>query len=160
MLEQNTAEVTVASNNTKQYLLKTPIFISGEKLMIQIPSFEPLANPIGPEALSTTILVKGLPIEFSQIQVTVALYRLLGTKNVIAVTYNRAQDNPLGRHDGMASIRCLNAVVYTSWCDRRAIPLLGKQVDFSSYVNSLSCSFLPPTIIAKTSWTIDLCDRS
>jgi hypothetical protein len=52
-LEQNTAEVTVASDNTKQYLLKTPIFICREKVMIQISSSEPSANPSGPEALTT-----------------------------------------------------------------------------------------------------------
>lgn len=33
-LEQNTAEVKVASNATKQYLLQTPIFMCGEKVMI------------------------------------------------------------------------------------------------------------------------------
>jgi hypothetical protein len=31
---------------------------------IQIPATEPAANPHGPEALSTTILVHGLPVEF------------------------------------------------------------------------------------------------
>jgi hypothetical protein len=141
-LEQNTAEVTVASDNTKQYMLMTLIFISGEKVMIQIPSSEPSANPTGPEALTTTILVRGLSIEFSQTQVTVALHRLLGAKNVLTVTYNRAQDDPLGRHDGMASIRCLNAAVYTHWCDRRAVPLLGKHVDFPCTLRALQA--LPP----------------
>jgi hypothetical protein len=142
-LEQNTAEVTVASDNTKQYMLMTPIFISREKVMIQIPSSEPSANPTGPEALTTTILVMGLPIEFSQTKVTVALHRLLGAKNVLTVTYNRAQDDPLGRHDGMASIRCLNAAVYTHWCERRAVPLMGKHVDFALYAKSLTGSSPP-----------------
>jgi hypothetical protein len=53
-LEQNTAEITVVSDATKQYLLQTPIFMSGEKVMIHIPSTKPVANPVGPKALSTT----------------------------------------------------------------------------------------------------------
>jgi hypothetical protein len=57
--------------------------------------------------------VQGLPIEFSQAQITVALHRLLGIKNVLIITFSRAQDDPLGHHDGIAQIRCLNAAVYT-----------------------------------------------
>jgi hypothetical protein len=56
-LEQNTAKMTVASDTTKQYLFQTPIYISGNKVTIQIPSLEPSANRLGPEALTTTILV-------------------------------------------------------------------------------------------------------
>jgi hypothetical protein len=80
---------------------------------IQILTTEPVANPHGPEALSTTILVRGLPVEFSQNQISVAIHRLIGTKNVMTVTFNKAQDDPLGRHDGLAQIRCLNVAVYT-----------------------------------------------
>ena len=40
---------------------------------------------------------------------------LIGPKNVLAVTYDNAQDDELGRHDGTATIRCLNAAVYTHW---------------------------------------------
>jgi hypothetical protein len=48
----------------------------------------------------------------------------------------------------MASIRCLNAAIYTYWCDRRIVPLLGKQIDFASYAKSMSRSSLP-TIAAR-----------
>jgi hypothetical protein len=82
-------------------------------VFIQIPTTKPAANPHGPEALSTTILVRGLPVEFSQNQISVAIHRLIGTKNVMTVTFNKAQDDPLGRHDGLAQIRCLNAAIYT-----------------------------------------------
>jgi hypothetical protein len=47
-LDQDTAEITVASETTKQYLLQTPIFISGVKVSIQIPTTELAANPHGP----------------------------------------------------------------------------------------------------------------
>jgi hypothetical protein len=96
--------------------LKYLVVISGEKVLIQIPSTEPAANPVSPEALSTTILIRGLSIEFSQTHVTIAIHRLLGAKNVFIVTYNRAQDDLLGRHDGMALVICLNAAVYMHWC--------------------------------------------
>jgi hypothetical protein len=78
----------------------------------------------------------------------VAIHRLIGTKNVMTVMFNKAQDDPLGRHDGLAQIRCLNAVVYTHWCDRRAVPLLGKQVDFTPHARSLSGSS-PPAAEAR-----------
>jgi hypothetical protein len=90
--------------------------------------------------------VRGLPIEFSQAQITVAIHRLLGIKNVLTVTFSRAQDDPLGRHDGIAQIRCLNAVVYTHWCERKAVPLLGRQVDFSPHIKSLSGSSTPAAV--------------
>jgi hypothetical protein len=115
---------------------------------IQISTTEPTANPHGPEALSTTILVHGLLVEFSQNQISVAIHHLIGTKNVMTVTFNKAQDDPLGRHDGLAQIRCLNAAVYTHWCDRRAVPLLGKQVDFTPHARSLSGSS-PPAAEAR-----------
>jgi hypothetical protein len=148
-LEQNTAEVTVASDTTKQYLLQTPIYILGNKVVIiQIPSLEPSTNSLGLEALTTTILMRGLPIEFSQTQIIVVLHHLLGTKNVVAVTFNRAQDDPMGRYDGMALIRCLNAAVYTHWYTCRVVPLLGKQVDFVPHAKSIFGSS-PPAMAAR-----------
>jgi hypothetical protein len=60
---QDSAEITVASEATKQYLLQTPILISGERITIKIPAIELAANPQGLDALTTTILVRGLPIE-------------------------------------------------------------------------------------------------
>jgi hypothetical protein len=98
-LEQNTAKVTVVLDTTKQYLLQTSIYILGNKVIIQIPSLEPSANPLGPEALTTTILVRGIPIELFQTQINVVLHRLLGAKNIVVVTFNRAQDDPMGRHE-------------------------------------------------------------
>jgi hypothetical protein len=115
---------------------------------IQIPTTEPATNPHGSEALSTTILVRGLSVELSQNQISVAIHRLIGTKNVMTVTFNKAQDDPLGRHDGLVQICYLNAAVYTHWCDRRAVPLLGKQVDFTPHARSLSGSS-PPTAEAR-----------
>jgi hypothetical protein len=62
----------------------------------------------------------------------------LRPKNILNVTYNRASDDSLGHHDSVATIRCLNAAVYTHWCNRREIPLLGKLVDFSLHTKSLA----------------------
>ena len=75
-----------------------------------------------------------------QVQVTAVLHRLLGPKNVISISYERAQDDELGRHDGFAMIRCLNAIVYTHLCNKKAIPLLGKTVDFLPHSQSILSS--------------------
>lgn len=56
-LEQNITKVMVALDTTKQYLLQILIYILENKAIIQIPYLEPSANPLGPEALTTTILV-------------------------------------------------------------------------------------------------------
>lgn len=48
----------------------------------------------------------------------------------------------------MASVRCLNAAVYTHWYDQRDVPLLGKQVDFAPHAKSLSRSS-PPALTAR-----------
>ena len=53
----------------------------------------------------------------------------------------------MGRHDGVATIRCLNSTVYIHWCNRKAVPLLGKLVDFSLHIKSLAGSH--PTATAR-----------
>lgn len=74
----------------------------------------------------------------SQTEVTIAIHKLLGPNNVKTVTFNRAQNDEHDRHDGIATIRCLNDVVYTKWNSRRAVPLLGKLVDFAPHHKSIS----------------------
>lgn len=133
-----TAEITVASETTKRYLLSTPILFDGHRLNISSPSADRPPNSNMPEALTTSILVRGLPVEYSQLQTTAALHKLLSPRNVLAVTYNRAEGDSLGRHDGVATIRCLNAAVYTHWCNRKGIPCLGKLVDFTPHSKSLA----------------------
>ena len=67
----NTAEITVASASTKQYLLDSPILVDGQHITISLPAAY-AANPNAPVALSTSILVKGLSVDYSQNQVTAA----------------------------------------------------------------------------------------
>lgn len=108
-----TAEVTVASELTKRYLLNTPLLISGQRLIVTSSSLDRTSIPNTPEALTTSILVKGLLVEYSQNDITIAIHKLFSLKNVLAVTYNRAEGDSMGRHDGVATIHCLNVVVYT-----------------------------------------------
>lgn len=53
-----------------------------------------------------------------------------------------------GQAWGTASIRCLNATVYTHWCTHRAVILLGKQVDFVPHAKSISGSS-PLAMVAR-----------
>ena len=145
--EQDTAEVTLASDISKQYLLTHPMNLGGHKVVITTPSNDTATNPNSPTALTTTIVVKGLPLNIMQVQVTAAIHRLLGPKNVITVSFDRAQEDALGRHDGTAIIRCLNVAVYTHWCNRKAVPLLGRQVDFTPHSKSISGS--APHVVSK-----------
>jgi hypothetical protein len=80
-------------------------------------------------------------MQHSQIQITTAVHKLLGAKNVVTVTYNRAQSDEFGRHDGIATIRCLNSAVYTHWANCRSVPFLGKNIDFSPHRRSLAGAF-------------------
>lgn len=111
--ELETAEITVASDSSKRYFLNTPILFAGYKLNITSSSIDRLLHPNAPEALTTSIFVRGLPVEYSQTQITAAIHKMLSPKNVLAVTYNRAEGDTMGRHNGVATIRCLNAAVYT-----------------------------------------------
>ena len=144
--ELESAEITVALAVTKKYLLESPILVEGHFISISLPTAND-AHPNTPVAFSTSIIVKGVLIDYSQNQVTVALYKLLRPHNILTVTYNRAQARSLGCHDGVATIRCLNSVVYIHWCNRKAVPLLGKLVDFSLHVKSLAGSH--PTATAR-----------
>ena len=75
------------------------------------------------------------------------MHKLLSPQNILTVTYNHASDDSLGRHDSVATIHCLNSAVYTHWYNRKAVPLLGKLVDFYPHVKSLVGS--NPTAIAQ-----------
>lgn len=65
------------------------------------------------------------------------------------MSYNKAQDDALGRHDGAATIRCLNSAVYTNWCSRRTVPLLGKLVDFTPHYPSIAGTSPPESTRAQ-----------
>lgn len=106
------ANITVASMSTKKYILDSPILVSGHLISITLPAAS-TTHPLAPAALSTSVVVKGLSVEYSQNQVTAALHKLLRPQNILTVTYNRAHDDSLGRHDGVATVRCLNSAVYT-----------------------------------------------
>ena len=135
--ELETAEITVASASTKKYLLESPILVDGHLITISLPAAH-VANSNAPVALSTLIIVKGLSIDNSQNQVTATLHKLLRPQNTFTITYNQVHDDFLGCHDGVATIRCLDSAVYTHWCNCKAVPLLGKLVDFVPHVNSLA----------------------
>ena len=74
--ELETVEITVASAaTTKKYLIESPILVYGHLITISFP--ESTANPNAPIALSTSVIVKGLLSDYSQNQVTTALYKIL-----------------------------------------------------------------------------------
>ena len=141
-----TAEITVASVVTKKYLLESPILVEGHLISISLPIAND-AHPSTPFALSTSIIVKGVLVDYSQNQVIAAFHKLLRPQNILTVTYNHIQADSLGRHDGVATIRCLNSAVYTHWYNRKIVPLLGKLVDFSPHIKSLVGS--QPIAIAR-----------
>ena len=137
---QNHAEITIASEQSKKYLLATSIYVSGEQILVTSSTKEPSLSPNTPEALSTSIVARRLPLTVSQVHITAVMYKLLGPKNVVLVTYNRATEDTLGQYKGIATIRCLNTTVYTHWCSRCAIPLLRKLVDFEPHQKSMAGS--------------------
>lgn len=100
----------------------------------------PSLRPGTKDTLTTTLIVKGLPLTYSQLQVTITIHRLLGVKNVVSIYYTNAQEDDLGRHEGSAIINCLNATVYTHWSYKMAVLLLGKLVDFIPHRRSLAGS--------------------
>lgn len=126
---------------TKKFLLYTPHQLANQPVHISnISSTAARPNTTLSEDLSTSILVRGLNIQYSQVQASAALHQLFGARNITNISYNRAQEDALGRHDGDATIRCLNSAVYTTWCSRRTIPLLGKLVDFTPHHRSIAGS--------------------
>lgn len=79
-----------------------------------------------------------LSLQYSQVQVTLALQRLLNPRNMVSISYSDADNDSIGRHEGSALIRCLNAAVYTYWSNKRAVPFLGKFIDFIPHRRSIS----------------------
>lgn len=134
------AEITVASDKTRQYLLNTPIEFANHKLSITLPSSSQHTNKNSPDALTLSLLVRGLPVYRSQQDITAALHNLLGPNNVHSISFNRAEGDHMDRHDGVATIRCLNSSVYTQWYTKKATPCLGKFIDFAPHPRSLKGS--------------------
>jgi hypothetical protein len=110
--EQDFAEITLVTEDTKSYLLSSPIFLEGERVTVTTPA-PPNSTQNLDAALTTSLIIKGLPMQHSQLQITAAVHKLLGAKNVVTVIYNRTQSDEFRRHDGIATIRCLNSAVYT-----------------------------------------------
>ena len=135
----STADITVTGLLSKQFLINSPPTLSGQPTqVIELNTSDPSHSRPVQDALRTYIIVRGLNIQYSQLQVSVALHKLFGAANIVNISYNRAQEDALGRHDGVATIRCLNSAVYTTWCSRRTIPLLGKLVDFTPHHRSIA----------------------
>ena len=93
---QEYAEVTIAFEPTKRYLMETPLLILEIQLEILPPPLEGFSNPNAPEVLKNPILVKGLPLDKSQLHISFGLHKLLGPKNVLAITYNKVENDFLG----------------------------------------------------------------
>lgn len=108
-LLQENAEVTLATNDSKQTLLQNPISIDGAQLLVSLPPLSATLNATTHDVLSTTLVLKRLPIMYSQVQIPTAIHRLLTPQNVVSVTHNRAQNDHLRRREGAAMIRCLNS---------------------------------------------------
>ena len=83
--EQDTTKVTLASDTTKQYLLLHPMLIFGTKVNITSPTNEAVLI-----ALSTLIKARGLPLDVKQVQSVATICRLIGPKNVLNVSFDRA----------------------------------------------------------------------
>lgn len=141
--DTSTADITVTGLLTKKFLLSKPHRLLDQPTQITDISSDDRPNATKADDPSTSILVRGLNIQYSQIQISAALHQLLGARNITNISYNRAQDDALGRHDGDATLKCLNSAVYTTWCSRRAIPLLGKLVDFTPHHRSIAGSSPP-----------------
>ena len=82
------AEVTLASDTSKQYLLLHPMFISGTKVDIISPMNDTTLNLNSPTPLSTLIVARGLSLDVKQVQIVAAIHHLIGPKNVLNVSFD------------------------------------------------------------------------
>ena len=74
--EMESAGVTVASPTTKKYLLESLILVASHLITISLPTASETHRNTS-IALFTSIIVKGIPIDYSQNQVTGTLHKLL-----------------------------------------------------------------------------------
>ena len=87
--DQDFADITLVVEETRQLLVQRPILLEGERIIVTIPSRGTGPN-LSPDALTTTLILKGLPLDKSQVQISAAVHRLLGARNVTSITYHRA----------------------------------------------------------------------
>ena len=134
------ATITVTTESSKQYLLAHPPVIQQETVAVSnIAAETGTLDPPGSKT-TTTIIVRNLPRRASKTLVTLALHKLLGTRNVLTISYSNAQGDPSDRHNGIAFLTCLNTQVYTMWCRRKAVEFLGHFIDFEPHFQSIDGS--------------------
>jgi hypothetical protein len=64
--EQDFAEITLVTEDTKSYLLSSPIFLEGERVTVTTPA-PPNSTQNLDAALTTSLIIKGLPMQHSQL---------------------------------------------------------------------------------------------
>ena len=86
------------------------------------------------------------------------LYPSSRPKNILAIIFNKAKNDSMGWHDGIATIKCSNAAVYIHWCNCKAILFLKKSTDFTPHARSLTRSH-PIAVVQQcefTNWVTSL----
>jgi hypothetical protein len=64
--EQDFAEITLVAEDTKSYLLSSPIFLEGERVTVTTPG-PPNSTQNLNAALTSSLIIKGLPMQYSWI---------------------------------------------------------------------------------------------
>lgn len=68
--DQITADVTVASEHTKTYMLQYPLKVNGDHISVSVPPHPTAQNHTPGTTLTTMLIFKNLPLQYSKVQVT------------------------------------------------------------------------------------------
>lgn len=82
---QTTTHITISSEHTKTYLLKHPLIFNNNRIIVSVTPHPSTPTSTTGVALIAMLIVKNISLQYSQIEVTLALYRLLGAKNILTL---------------------------------------------------------------------------
>lgn len=82
---QTTTHIKIASEHTKTYVLKDPLIFNNNRIIVSITPHPSTPTATAGVAVTAMLIVKNILLQYSQIQVTLALHRLLGAENILIV---------------------------------------------------------------------------
>jgi hypothetical protein len=123
------ATIIIAGEASKQFLLNKQHTLGDDTIIASIPE--------GTQDHKYTIIARGLPIHVPLSQIIIALSRLLGKANIVAIRSSTSTSGAtMDRHDGMVHIICQTPTIYLQW-KSGSHSILGRTVDFLPHRHSV-----------------------
>jgi hypothetical protein len=141
------AYIIVASPEQKQKLLLHQISVNQELFTPNLVSQQTWTKKKIAKKNYLTLIIKNVNVAYSQSEVTEALKKMLGEKNVVC-TYFPQGNTAKDQHDGICNLEVINLIVYKQYV-RKSPKLLHMYAKFTPHPRSLNSTSPPSTDLLR-----------